>query len=776
MSKRFQLILPLIIQITSAVCFCADPWTNLEESREPLTSMAFIACQKVVIESQQTLIYIVEFDSDPSFLRLVQLLHSVSIQTITISHRSEMTKSVITNSGINMIFGLNNIGEVLSLIFYSISRQDQSEVKAERFERDESTPGRKLPHFCVQVDDYNLGSEGWQKCDERVTLPSESLEPHSILSENVYNATRGLAINKIWNSKNYLIFVLKNVGRNYSGSTWKSLPRVSRRTTSNNKTRVNSERDLFDDLIFCFKFFWRFFKGQRVVICYRDGCLRYDPFLETVLIQDGETDEYFFDFSWSNMHGKPFVPNINGIGSHMLNFVTPLWPNWVFLFDAILQHFADSVNCTLKFLSADDTVDLVAGYKLDLGRGLQFGVDLSNLGIGLNIEEGTDYSNYDFSVGIESSSLCLATPHSGFMSQGLVIFKSFTPIVWSLVIITFASFGFMQYHFHYSQCEFFTRLYSETEIDHFRGTSSLLTVFAYLVCGMPPSLHLGRLMTGKIHFVIFSFSAIILSTAFLSSMTTLLSNRVPYSEIDTLKTLEDSDLFIQVLDHREAYQSVLDRVDQYEILKTKISNTIFTETLLVYNELPKNESMYFDWMSGKFPLSFVVEHGGFGQIAENIRSMSISDAFMVSVPSPSTGDQRVLIIQDIIEETHDYHLVKECIITFPLTYAFLKNSFFFDKFNRYIAQFLETGLATGILRTNTKKLVPEVHNTIRTGLEPRAYDLNDLQSAFIGLIIGLFLSSLAFIGELTIEYFQNSLAVKCVKRLKMCLIALISRS
>lgn len=58
-------------------------------------------------------------------------------------------------------------------------------------------------------------------------------------------------------------------------------------------------------------------------------------------------------------------------------------------------------------------------------------------------------------------------------------------------------------------------------------------------------------------------------------------------------------------------------------------------------------------------------------------------------------------------------------------------------------------------------------SVVKDGAKPRAYSLDDLQSAFIGLIVGLFLSFLAFVGELSTDYFQNSVPVKFLRRVNI---------
>lgn len=278
----------------------------------------------------------------------------------------------------------------------------------------------------------------------------------------------------------------------------------------------------------------------------------------------------------------------------------------------------------------------------------------------------------------------------------------------------------------------------------------MLTVYAYFVCGSPPTLTLGRLVTGKMIFTIFSFSALIISTAFLGSMTTLLSNRVLYPEIDSLRTLEESDLFIETLNDLDMDIDFF--AGRLESLRGKlVKNYLFYESELFDQELYSSENL--DFMLN-------VSH---------IFSKSTSNAFLVGMPFMSNPRENVIILQTHLQEPVEYHLMKECLMMYPLTLPILKNSLFYDKLNQVIASMLETGHAGRILDDTTKDLIKWGNSSAREEhVEPRAYDMNDLQSAFFGLVVGLFLSFLAFVGELCIDFFQCSVPVKFLKRRNIC--------
>lgn len=160
---------------------------------------------------------------------------------------------------------------------------------------------------------------------------------------------------------------------------------------------------------------------------------------------------------------------------------------------------------------------------------------------------------------------------------------------------------------------------------------------------------------------------------------------------------------------------------------------------------------------------------------ENIRRMATNDAILVSIPSSSKGKDRLFFTHHIAKEESDYHLMEECLMTHPLMLTFLKNSFFFEKLNEMISKLLETGHARRGFRYTPYMRLEDTSLT-KTGTVPRAYSLNDLQSPFVGLIAGLFISFLAFLAELWIDFHQDSSALKFLKRMRMVRMVLNLRS
>ncbi|CAH0383560.1 unnamed protein product [Bemisia tabaci] len=742
-----------------------------EREWESLSTIAFNACRSIVDESKQALFYIYEggLRSEPSFEHFNQRLHEASIKTILVSNHTQLTNAINTDHDKNIMFILSDVRELMSLILYTVSHPRLMEENGENTKsltNDKIKPEHQseciLPLYCVTVDGRSLWTLEAKTCSKELRLSSAELEPNSILSDRVFNETRGLYINKIWNSKNYLVFIIKNVDPIYKHPAYTAPLNIG---IGNGMQKYTVDTDPVAGLVFCFKFFWRFFKGLKSVICHSQGCERYDPFMEKLISTKGQTDRCFFDFSWSDMHRKAISTYTTFEESHDFKMISSSFSTLgAMAHDAILNDLKRAVNCTLTYPSHTKyIVDQFNSHGTEAG--LRFDIDLLPFEYGLSLE-GANYSRYDFSVSLDTRSLCFATPHSGFMSQGLVIFKSFSPLVWTLIVLTIVSFWIILGTFHYLQCKVFNFFYPDAEVEFYRNSSSLFTVYAYFMCGSPANLRLGHLLTGKALFVIFSFSAIIITNAFLGCMTTLLSKRVQYPEIDSLKALEESDLLIQIIyDDVSTEKKMFSQQNLSEVLSAKLVSNLYDYYSAEFGEIFLNNFIFSKDNDSSSDSNFTKKH--IMEIKQNILSMTAMDATIIRVPFFSKLKENIRIDHGFQVET-EYHLMQECLITYPVMIPFLKYSFLYDKLNRIIFQNLETG-HTGRISDgfDTGFVEFSSEGTHAEGAEPRPYDLNDLQSAFIGLIVGLIVSFLTFVGEIITNLYPVAVILKYLKTLKV---------
>lgn len=211
MFYKHYLIVFLCI-LTDCILLC--PWESqqyFDELTQSLTTLAFKACHNSILQSKQTLLYIVDFNSSPSVQPLIQLLHDGSIQTVLINEPSKLAEITKSSQRKNIIFFLNDIGELLSLVLESASenwtgcnRENSTAMKianashsAVGAEYGGCNSRQWLPRYYIQVDGVPLEVYPNEACDKEVRISSDELTDVSILSEQTFDLTRGLYINKI---------------------------------------------------------------------------------------------------------------------------------------------------------------------------------------------------------------------------------------------------------------------------------------------------------------------------------------------------------------------------------------------------------------------------------------------------------------------------------------------------------------------------------------------------------------------------------------------------
>lgn len=291
--------------------FCAKttPTQNPARDEELPVSLALKVCNDKILLSEPCLLYVVNLNQNPRVPLLIKTLHGSSISTILINHYGKLTDFFTTQRKLRFMFFLNDIQEAMSVVLNSASRKNQlgqindgNDVKQSKFfttpnfsnnRRPEIHTFTQIPRFCVKIEGQ-LEFKTDAMCEEEITLSLTELEGTSELADRNYNVTEGLYNNPIWNSNNLLIFVLNNFDQNDSSSN------------TSLGAYCKKERDIagmHDALVLTFKFFWRFFRGHKTVICLAINCARYDPFTQKIVWQSDEDNE-IFDFSVNDLHGK----------------------------------------------------------------------------------------------------------------------------------------------------------------------------------------------------------------------------------------------------------------------------------------------------------------------------------------------------------------------------------------------------------------------------------------------------------------------------------------
>ncbi|CAH0762192.1 unnamed protein product [Bemisia tabaci] len=341
---------------------------------------------------------------------------------------------------------------------------------------------------------------------------------------------------------------------------------------SDDYTAIAGEEIVERHLLIYFKFFWRFFKGLRTIICAEFSCFQYHPFMGLILHVNTKNGN-ILSFDQRDLRGGHL--NI-GILQRPEIFVydesSPiLWLRNII--NEILDHLQDELQCEMNraLIWAEIAgINAASDYESAQDQGLDMLIFPDCISPG-----ETDFTKFDFSGTAQSCSHCFATPRSSFVPQYLLPFKSFSLSVWSAIIATVLTLYVTLYAFYYTQWALFERFYSEEVRLDFQNTSVSFILYSYFTVGCPSRLSLGRTMTGKILFVIISVFVLIIVTLFQSELTSLLSTFLRYPDIDTLEDLSSSDLSIQTRDLNTSVE-LLRESEFFDALQHK-----FTEKLLL---------------------------------------------------------------------------------------------------------------------------------------------------------------------------------------------------
>ncbi|CAH0382949.1 unnamed protein product [Bemisia tabaci] len=765
--RSFNLFLPTLLN-----CFVLGPKPGIShqlpmtEDQVTVSSLAFKVCQNTIVNtSSQALFYVLDFQSDVSMTPLIEHLHENNIQTIQLNKLSEF-EAIDEKQMMNMILFFDDIDELISFVLESSTHEIRGTYVENRMfngsKSEHSRSGNKSSQkrmlYCVDFDGDSESTifEKEKSCDFKLHVTTDELLQSSILSEHVFNATRGLYTHSVWNSKNNIIFMLKRATANLSLITG------SQRIPMNiQKSKTMGRANVSNDLTVYFQFFWRFFRGYKVVVCSAALCTRYEPFAEKISHYTGAVGEAYFDFNWSNMCRKTIAFDVGGY----LNGIGLEWNSLTFAYSILLHN-------TIEYLgiAVNGTVENKEGFTKENNyeMGQKYPIDLFLTAGGAALAQYD--SNVEYTISVENCVVSIFTPHSALIPQGIVIFKGFSKTVWMFVLGTFTLFVVVQHLFQFSQQEWFRRFYSEAQIDYFAGMSSTLTIFSYFMCGGPPCLQLGRLLTGKILFLIFSFSALVISTVFLSNMTTLLTDRVRYPEIDSLEDLMESDLFIQTGHEEIIYMT---NEDKYKGLRDNVIHSYAFYLDLLDEWVSENIDLYLHYMNVSAPessFSLTPERRKYiGMFMRNLKAIDAADAILALEPSVLFSHRSVQMRSWFRgKEPVELHLSKEYLAKFPFLFPILKNSFLFDRFNKMLFQLFESGHVSVIFKdVMTEEFCGTTPSELPESEPLRPYSLNDLQAAFIFLGVGLFCSCIVFIAELSNDLFRNSLSSVHLRRFRV---------
>ncbi|CAH0383345.1 unnamed protein product [Bemisia tabaci] len=394
----------------------------------------------------------------------------------------------------------------------------------------------------------------------------------------------------------------------------------------------------------------------------------------------------------------------------------------------------------------------------DPGRleyGLKYGVDMHFTGSGAGL---ANRQGLDASPPLASCQLVFRLPRKGYVPQYVTPFYCFSPSLWIFVFLTFLLFTLVHYALVRARGRLFEPSNDEEAKDH-ELFPTLMTIYKYILGISQPRLVLIEMMTGKIVFLVIVFSMLILITLFQSMMFSLLSSRVRYEDIDTLEGIEESDMVVQSSDIEMDVRFFGDEPG-FDWIKRRLTDG--------YNFKCPLENMLelgpidFDPFNPGGKLADINETSDFDltpvdtnetRLARReVGTMLKSDAFLYRMTT-KYADLKDFVYLDLETRTpYEFHIARERVMSYPLVYFTLRNSFYSDAVNDLLSRLLEGGGFSADVIGQYIVLDHKRFEERENDGAPRPFTLTDLMLAFDALVAGWVLSGFFFVSELLRQF------------------------
>ncbi|CAH0395783.1 unnamed protein product [Bemisia tabaci] len=660
-------------------------------------------------------IYISNHDTNWEPSHLMRTLHENYIQT-TIDNGTlqiQRREKVI-------LLRLPDCSDILRLILGSVTNLDLTSNFSLR--QSVATHEFSIPKICVEFRKRHLRQSPFQECDHLVEIDETELMPGSEISQSLFDQTRRLFHHPLWNAEKNIIFTIR---RKVINVPWGF------------KTVSYDHRV---ELLFTFKFMWRFFRGRRVVVCVDQECYSYNPYSDDIIVYNADNKTYF-DSALSSFPGKR-------ISEFFYRRPTPYDAFYDFKQWTMIAPFLLEIVChRLRGLSceADPLIRDVASGRIDLTEAIKADADMVFVE---GIVNDDDLRDYDIIPLLDDSQLCFIVPEKGEMPSYLLPAKCFSVTAWLFICITVAS-AIIVHELHRRMCV--DLLSSEDDPHAAEFISTIFTVYSYVLC-VSQSRLLDVFATGKILFVVITFGFFILTTAFVSIFVDYLSKRLRYEPLNTIEEVKESELLFKFFKAFSQDYIFMDDAE-YGWMKNKMIDSSDWYLQQRYAFMP-----YWEIYSSDKEQLQVGSYLGI-----NISSMAMqslqdaeihalyNDGYIVFLPRWAlAGKNDLLSVHPFMHDPIDFHIVKECIMSYPYDVLLLSNSVYRSEIVSIIAHLKEAG----IVLNKFQQTIDFSDYNFRSYDEdyesepPRAFGMFDLRIAFIALVVGLCFSSFMFIAEL----------------------------
>ncbi|CAH0382742.1 unnamed protein product [Bemisia tabaci] len=691
------------------------------------TSLAYPPPTRFQPENNELLLKVVKETKKISQIPFIYLSNDSrnrSLSSLVHRHHEESTATIIGYDTIfkahqgprNILFTLTDCPNIFSLILSSVEanniKQTPPFTKYNQFSfKNESFPcvtSSELPNYCI---DYVEGTrtmrhgDAAKACDIVVNVTESDLRPGSEMSDSLFELTRGVFQHPVWNAENYLIFALQP-----------------------ESTAIHHTDYIHCDLFFTFRFIWRLYQGFRTVICIAEACFRYDPFRGAIDLYTLKSDAYF-SFSLPDLRGYEIrtatTPQVE-----LFDDILPI-KKWSWFVRVAMTEVVEGMGgfCVETALPGDVPKDFSGALKRD---------------ISVMIFEGslkdTDFHQFDVVTLRDHGAISFVVPDRGFMPSYLTPAKCFSATVWVFILIVLILFAVV--HEIYKRLS--VKIYTEAAND----VSTAFTIFSYFICVGQTRLLLNS-PTGRILFTVITFTFMILSTLFLSLMTTFFSQQVRYAPFDTHDDLKQSDLLFQLMLAENDSLSFMDD-PSYEWLKERTRDSVSKllkacrsgeKTIVSY--IPETDEIF--QLGEYWNISEITVKG----VMKNIDEMIKNYGFIVFLPRSEEKRELISVPPIYSNWSHDFHVVKESIMSYPYDMRLMRGSIYGDKIKAYVARFIEAGILEELYEIHISPMSDQFFTEFEDDLKvPRAFNMADLRLAFIVLIFGNILSSFVFMVEL----------------------------
>ncbi|CAH0393462.1 unnamed protein product [Bemisia tabaci] len=613
-------------------------------------------CENTLHHSNLRLFYIFNLNRDYCCSNLIQYLHNNSVTTIQ-SNLTDLSLYMVDEVSKMIVIIVDDFSDVTNFILSSmVGYWTPNPTNTNLLIAQPPTCGnctgpeyshRKsaIPNICV-VYDLDSGAvlrDFRRPCDATIIATTKDLEDGSVLRDELLNFTGG-AYNNVWNPENHIIFVVS------PGAT-------------------DAKPEMDRDLYVAFRLIWRIFKGRQTVICSPVRCFWYDTFFNETHVYAGARGEKYFDFEWRDVNQKELKVQVIDIeGYNQLLEARSGFLNWQSTVFVALEMLNDRYSANAMYHQADPTeLFTMPDHKFAIKY------DLVLMFIDANPRlRSANFENYDLTPTTDFGSFCFFVPRRGFKPQYLTVFKCFTPKVWVCFLLTMATFLFFQHCHKMAQLRQLARLYTEHELIQYESLSTVLTIYRYFLCTCHPRLLL-------VH-----------------GMVTFLNLRIRYADIETIQQLAESDLVIQSAD-LELDEKFLGREQEFDWIHGRLADNYkfskeVSHQVIEYigysNVTPKfDDACYVCRRIPEFP---EMEIGGMS-VLKNLRNIMSSNAFLAFTPSNS--ERKNWAVMEYYQ-SFEFHVVPECLATFPLMYLIPKHMFATERLKYLLSRSLEIGVAT----------------------------------------------------------------------------------